>query len=445
MEPSRQELDVIVIGTGPGGATVSRELSQHGKRVLILEWGACKPVTGHPKNLFQDCFVLGKSTYITKNLLALVRGITTGGSSLYYCALAVDPPIEMLRKHGVDITKEVDEIKSAVPCAPLRDDLMSQAGRVFMESALDLGYDCQKGNKYIYQDKCRPECDLCLLGCPHGAKWTARNFVDEALENEAKMINGARVSRVIVEGGKAVGVEYKHNNQVHKAYASKVVVAAGGIGSPMILRESGISGVGQDFFFDPLWFMWGKVDRVTSGKGIPMTARILLPEEGIVLTDHNMPHLIKAIFDVQGFKPHKAFLYSNMVPIQAKVRDGLSGSIGKHGWVWKSLQEKDWQRLNAGYEHAKKILENAGATGIYRSPLLAAHPGGTVKIGEFLDSDLKTEFDGLYVCDASVIPDEMGLPPSLSILSMGKRLSKHLLGVDKPAPVEAAATGSTPS
>lgn len=445
MEPNKEEFDAIVIGSGPGGATVSRELSQHGKKVLILEWGAYNPVTGSPKNMMLDCFVPGKSMYITKNLLAMVRGITTGGSSLYYCALAVDPPVEMLKKHGVDITKEVDEIKSAVPCAPLRDDLMSQAGKVFMESALDLGYDCQKANKFIYQDKCRADCDLCLLGCPHGAKWTARDFVDEALESGAEMVNGAKVNRVIVAGGKAVGVEYKHENQTRIAYASKIVLAAGGIGSPMILRESGISGVGYDFFFDPLWFMWGKVKRVTSGKGIPMTAKISLPEEGIMLTDHNMSHLTKAIFDVQGLKPHKAFSYSNMVPIQAKVRDGLSGRIGKRGWVWKGLQEKDWQKLNAGYEHAKKILENAGATGIYKSPLIAAHPGGTVKIGEFLDSDLKTEYDNLYVCDASVIPDEMGLPPSMAVLTLGKRLSKHLLGLDKPTPVEAAATASTPS
>ena len=36
---------------------------------------------------------------------------------------------------------------------------MPQAGKVFLESALELGYDCRKVNKYIYQDKCREECD----------------------------------------------------------------------------------------------------------------------------------------------------------------------------------------------------------------------------------------------------------------------------------------------
>ncbi|MBC2716893.1 MAG: GMC family oxidoreductase [Desulfobacteraceae bacterium] len=433
METLKNEFDAIVIGSGPGGATVARELSQHGKKVLILEWGPNKPLKGSFLQMFQDCFILGKSMFMTKNFLAMVRGITTGGSSRYYCALACDPPVERLKKYGVDITPEIEEIKNIVPCEPLRDDLMSQAAKVFMDSALDLGYDCQKANKYIFQDKCHKDCDLCLYGCPHDAKWSAVNFVDDALEYGAEMINKAKVTKIIVENNKAIGVEYRHKKKTIKAYASKVILAAGGIGSPVILRESGIEGVGHNFFFDPLWFIWGKVDRVTSGKGVPMCSRIILEDEGIVLTDHNMPHLVKAIFDFQGFKPGKAFSFSHMVPLQAKVRDGLSGHIGKSGWVWKGLMDEDKKKLNAGFDHAKKILDNAGAEKIYKSPLLAAHPGGTVKIGEFLDTDLKTEYDNLYVCDASVIPHEMGLPPSLTILTLGKRLSKHLLGQDKAA------------
>lgn len=427
METSKKEFDAIVIGSGPGGATVSKELSKHGKKVLILEWGPNKPLKGTFGQAFQDSFILGKSLYMTKNFLTVVRAITTGGSSRYYCALAVDPPVDRLKKFGVDLTAEIEEIKNEVPCAPLRDDLMSQAAKVFAESSLELGYDWQKANKYIYQDKCRRECDLCLYGCPHDAKWSAVNFINDALEYGAEMINKAKVSKIIIKNNRAVGVEYQHYKRTLTAYASKIILAAGGIGSPMILRKSGVKGVGHNFFFDPLVFIWGQVDRVTSGKGIPMCSRVILEDEGILLTDHNMPHLMKAIFDFQGFKPGKAFSYSNMVPIQAKVRDGLSGRLTKGGWVWKDLQERDKNKLESGFKHTKRILDNAGAKSIYKSPLIAAHPGGTVKIGEFLDTDLKTEYDNLYVCDASVIPHEMGLPPSFTILSLGKRLSKHLL------------------
>ncbi|SDP77505.1 hypothetical protein [Desulforhopalus singaporensis] len=98
--------------------------------------------------------------FLTKNFLAVVRAISTGGSSRYYCALAVGPPVGRLKKFGVDLTAEIEELKEEVPCAPLRDDLMIQAAQVFKKSALELGYNWQKVNKFIYQDKCRKECDL---------------------------------------------------------------------------------------------------------------------------------------------------------------------------------------------------------------------------------------------------------------------------------------------
>jgi choline dehydrogenase-like flavoprotein len=73
-------------------------------------------------------------------------------------------------------------------------------------------------------------------------------------------------------------------------------------------------------------------------------------------------------------------------------------------------------------------LQKAGARGILKTAYLAAHPGGTVKIGDLLDSDLKTDYDNLYVCDCSVIPEAWGLPPTLTIIGLGKRLAKHLTG-----------------
>jgi choline dehydrogenase-like flavoprotein len=37
-----------------------------------------------------------------------------------------------------------------------------------------------------------------------------------------------------------------------------------------------------------------------------------------------------------------------------------------------------------------------------------------------------TEFDNLFVCDCSVIPEAWGLPPTTTIIGLGKRLAKHL-------------------
>ena len=161
-----------------------------------------------------------------------------------------------------------------------------------------------------------------------------------------------------------------------------------------------------------------------------MSTGIHFEEDGIVMTDMNVPQILKILFDLQIFRFKKAFSFNNVLPIMVKIRDDLGGHLTDKGGVRKKVTKKDKQILKRGAEHAKRILENAGATGIYKSWLMAAHPGGTVKIGEAVDKDLKTKFDNLYVCDCSVIPEAWGVPPTLTLLSLGKRLAKHLLGLD---------------
>jgi len=427
MSSTSNEYDVIIAGSGPGGASVARDLSQNGKKVLILEWGDNAPVRGTLLQAFPQIFMPGRSLFVTGQLLGMVRGVTTGGSSLFYCATAFDPPVDMLKSYGVDINSEVEEIRKEVPVAPLADELMSPAGALFLDSALDLGYDAKKLNKFIIQDKCQKDCDRCMFGCPHGAKWTARNFIEEALASGAEMINFARVDCVIIENNRAIGLQYILKGQPRNVYAPKVVVAAGGIGSPLILKNSGFKAVGHDFFFDPMWFVYGTVKDGGSGKGLQMCAGIHFEDEGIMMTDFNMNPKLKVSLDCGVFRFDRAVNFANVVPIMIKVRDGLGGHITDSGWVWKTLQESDKHKLKTGRKHARRILKNMGARDIYNSWLLAAHPGGSVKIGEHLDEQLQTRIENLYVCDCSVIPEELGLPPTLTLLSLGKRLAKHLL------------------
>lgn len=437
MEFLKKDFDAIVVGSGPGGATVARELAQNGKSVLILEWGDNDPVKGSIWQMIPRGLVPGKSLLITGQALGMIRGITTGGSSQMYCATAFDPPVDMLKRYGVDIASEVEDIRKEVPTGQLSDDLMSPAGKVFYASAKELGYNVKKLNKFIYQDKCEIDCQKCCYGCPTGAKWYAGNFVDDAIDHGAILVNKAKVTNLILKNNTAVGVEFRYKKEKHHAWAEKIVIAAGGIGSPLILREAGIQGVGREFFFDPLIYTLGKIEDVSGkGRGVPMSAGIHFEDDGIVMTDFNLPHLMKIAFDLEVFKFRQAFSYSKIVPIMIKVKDALGGSIKNGSWIWKTLSSADKEKLDKGHSHAKRILENAGASKVYRSWILAAHPGGTVKIGEHVNADLQTEIENLYVCDCSVIPEAWGLPPTFTLLALGKRLGQHLLRFNKLADLD---------
>ena len=149
-------------------------------------------------------------------------------------------------------------------------------------------------------------------------------------------------------------------------------------------------------------------------------------DEGYLMTDMAHSFATTAIFAAGVLRFDKIFSRRNTLQIMVKAKDELGGRLTDSGGIRKILDENETRKLLRGYERAKKILKNAGAKGIFKTGYLAAHPGGTVKVGKVLDSNLKTEYDNLYVCDCSVIPKAWGLPPTSTIIGLGKRLAKHL-------------------
>lgn len=209
-------------------------------------------------------------------------------------------------------------------------------------------------------------------------------------------------------------------------------MAAGGIGIPLILRQSGISKVGTDFFFDPLIIAMGTVDDLKGGKEFPMAAGHNFHEDGYLMTDLVLPKWLYWLFTSQVFRFDRLPAHSRTLPIMIKAKDELGGYLTKRGGVRKRLSEIEHERLMSGYEKAREILRNAGARRIYKTRYLAVHPSGTVKINEVVDQNLETEIKNLFVCDCSVIPDAWGLPPSLTLIALAKRLGKYLSEQSKP-------------
>lgn len=59
----------------------------------------------------------------------------------------------MLKRYGIDITKEAEEVRNEFPVAPLKDEMIGPMSRRIMESTHDLGYNWHKLDKFIYQDR----------------------------------------------------------------------------------------------------------------------------------------------------------------------------------------------------------------------------------------------------------------------------------------------------
>ena len=108
MQTPKSDFDAIVVGTGPGGATVAMDLSKQGQKVLILEWGDNDPQKGTFFSTLPRAFIPGKTLVMTKQAVPIVRAITTGGSSMIFCGTAFDPPVDMFKNYGVVSKRELE-------------------------------------------------------------------------------------------------------------------------------------------------------------------------------------------------------------------------------------------------------------------------------------------------------------------------------------------------
>jgi choline dehydrogenase-like flavoprotein len=429
--PSRSSFDVIVVGTGPGGASVARELAARGASVAMLEQGSAAPIKGTLGQMAAMAAVPGKGAFIHRDASLLVRAITLGGTSTINFATAAPPPAAMFAAHGIDLEPSLAELRAELPMAPLPDSLVGPMAARIMQAARALGLDWRKLDKMIRPEACRRGCWRCVTGCPFGAKWTARDFVDEACRHGAVLHERARVERVLVEDGRAVGVQVQLGGETRALRAGRVVLAAGGIGSPRLLRASRLLAGPRAFFSDPVVAVMGTVDDLDEnepgGAEVPMAAGASWHLDGIALADLTLPQAMYQAFALQAGRVDRLLAHRRTLSIMVKIRDGIGGRIGQR-WVDKTLQPADRDKFASGIATAREILAQAGARQVFASHHFAAHPGGSLRIGEQVDGALQTATPGLYVCDASVIPEPWGLPPTLTLLALGKRLGKQLAG-----------------
>ena len=422
---TEQQYDAIVAGSGPGGASAARALARRGMRVLILEQGSAAPVTGTVGQMASMAAIPGRGAFLHRDASLLVQGIGAGGSSTLNFATAADPPRALFEAVGVDLSTALAELRAELPIGPLPDELVGPMATRIMQGARAIGLDWRKLDKMIRPALCRSGCWRCAYGCPFGAKWSARDFIDDALAHGAVLLDKAKVERAAISAGRVIGVDYVRGAVQTRALAPLVVLAGGGIGSPRLLHASGLRPATSTLFTDPVVAVMGSVDDIDGGAEVPMAAGMRLDDDGISLADLTLPKPMYQGFTAQAGRFDRLFAHRRTLGIMVKIRDEIGGSVGPR-WVDKTLKPADRHKLDQGSALARDILKACGARHIFRSWHFAAHPGGSVRIGDGVDSDLCTAVPGLYVCDASVIPHAWGLPPTLTLLCLGQRLGAHL-------------------
>ena len=417
----------IVVGSGAGGATAARELQGPFDVVVLEAGGEFRPLSFDLRTIerLKQARLVFDPRLIrlpfpamharrTPQGMVLVHGAGIGGTTTIATGNGVRMDAD-LRALGLDLDEEFAEIEREIPISSAhRARWHATTRRLFaVFDALDL--DPVAMPKMGDPDRCR-HCGRCVLGCPEGAKWDARRFVEDAVRQGARVSTRSRVERLVVDRGAASGVIVRRGSRRRFLPAELIVLAAGGLGTPPILERSGIA-CDATLFVDPVLTVAGRRDRAWQCKEIEMP--FVAQRDGFILSPY---------FDYLSFllDPTWRTPARDLVGVMIKIADSSVGTVSPTG-VRKGLTARDRTRIERGVGLGREILERFGVEDgkTFTGTLNAGHPGGTVPLTA---DDAATMHpsrlpENVYVADASLFPRSIGNPPILTIVALAKRIA----------------------
>lgn len=264
--PFSADVDVVIVGSGAGGAVLARELASDGRSVLVLEegghytpeeYGALTPSNSF-RRLSREAGMSVAMGVGDTPLISLLAGKCIGGSSVLTGAVCFRIPEEVLHVWSGDLgldrmTPEgLDPYFSKVERICHVEDvpvwMRSRATELFVEGADKLGIPMKTMRR---NTKGCLGAARCNFGCPNGAKMSVDiSFLPAAVEQGAMIVSDALVEKIDIAGGRARGVRGRFLDgdtgepRVRFDIRAKiVVVACGSMHTPLLLRRSGLDSV----------------------------------------------------------------------------------------------------------------------------------------------------------------------------------------------------------
>ncbi|MGA9360361.1 MAG: GMC family oxidoreductase N-terminal domain-containing protein, partial [Mycobacterium sp.] len=208
--PSVVVADVVVVGSGAGGAMAARTLARAGLDVVVLEegrrWTVEKFRSTHPIDRYAGLYRgAGATVALGRPSVVLPVGRAVGGTTVVNSGTCFQPPLAVQRRwrdeFGLGIADpdrlagHLDDVERTLRVAPVPLNIMGRNGRLLLDGATSLGWRAAPIPRNA------PGCEgccQCAIGCPRNAKSGVHlNALPQACAAGAWIISRARVDRVL--------------------------------------------------------------------------------------------------------------------------------------------------------------------------------------------------------------------------------------------------------
>jgi choline dehydrogenase-like flavoprotein len=478
--------DVVIVGSGAGGAVAAKELAEAGLKVIVLEEGEHfdrRDFTGSPPERLRR-FYRGNGLTFTIGVptISLPIGRGVGGSTLINSGTCFRTPDFVLHSWGIepgDMAPLFDEVEQILEVGPVGADIMGANGEVMDRGRRALGYS---GGPIRRNARGCHGSGVCAFGCPLDAKLGMHvTYLPLAVRAGARIITGCRVDELVIQGGHAVGVRGSvvdpETGAVQKSSrfevrAQRVILAAGAVYTPILLlreRLANSSGqVGRNLRIHPGCGVLAAFDHdLDAWKGVMQSYYVdERLQDGILLEATYPPPGVG--YSAGGIGGKGTELKDMLARYRQTAAAGLIISDTGTGRVRTTpgggllitydLHRDDLRKTLDGIRLATEVYLAAGAEEVHTllpgmAPvrkreelsmitegrwtaadlkLSAYHPMGTCRMGKDPRSSVVDEqgrahdLPGLVITDASVLPGSTYVNPQITIMALAVRSARRL-------------------
>lgn len=483
------EADFVIVGTGAGGATAARVLAASGLSVVMLEEGPMLRTDERPRELLpamqQSMRDFGTFTTRGTHPFPLLQGRCVGGSTAINSGiiwrLPEDVRLDWIDRFGLDelveqrgLERAFEVIEKELDVVETDEKIQGNNARKMADAARALGLPGRAIHRNSRKCEGRGEC---LQGCALEARQSMDvSYIPQAIRDGARLHAMCQASKIIIEGGRAVGVEgrvldektRKNLGRFRVRARRAVIVAASVIWTPVLLRRSGLAGlVGDRLQLHPGSAVVGRFpEPITMGVGATQAYEIPMRDRGFKIESLTLPPEMLAT-RLPGAGPSWQKMLTELDHyaqwaglIRMKAHGTVRPAFGQHDADARYTPgEGDLRTLREALALICRMMFTVGATevfpGIARLPqvlrhisevdlieqadikqsdlhMMASHLFGTAVAGRdsatsVVGPDLQChDVRDLYVMDASVFPTNLGVNPQHSIMAVVWRAAERL-------------------